>query len=149
MKVNNIDGIFDNYLKWTSFFDDIIKWKHSPLYWPFVWAVHRWPVKSPYKGQWRRALVFSLLCDWINGWVNNGEAGDLRRHRAHYDVTVMYFQWGILHVIVSVLNNNISFNSLYMGMQFFVIYFVICLPVFSLKGAPNIHRHQLSSTSDI
>ena len=26
---------------------------------------------------------------WINGWVNNGEAGDLRRHRAHYDVIVM------------------------------------------------------------
>ena len=26
---------------------------------------------------------------WINGWVNNGEAGDLRRHRAHYDITVM------------------------------------------------------------
>ena len=25
----------------------------------------------------------------INGWVHNGEAGDLRRHRAHYDVTVM------------------------------------------------------------
>ena len=26
---------------------------------------------------------------WINGWVNNREAGDLRRHRAHYDVIVM------------------------------------------------------------
>ena len=25
----------------------------------------------------------------INDWVNNGGAGDLRRHRAHYDVTVM------------------------------------------------------------
>ena len=30
-----------------------------------------------------------LVCDWLNGWVNNGEAGDLRRHRAHYNVTVM------------------------------------------------------------
>ena len=39
--------------------------------------------------QWRGALVFSLICVWINGWVNNGEAGDLRRYRAHYDVTVM------------------------------------------------------------
>ena len=26
---------------------------------------------------------------WINDWVNIGEAGDLRRHRAHYDVIVM------------------------------------------------------------
>ena len=33
--------------------------------------------------------MFSLICAWINGWVNNGEADDLRRHRAHYDVTVM------------------------------------------------------------
>ena len=41
------------------------------------------------KGQWRGALMFSLICIWISGWVNNGEAGDLRRYRAHYDVTVM------------------------------------------------------------
>ena len=41
------------------------------------------------KGQWRGALMFSLICVWINGWVNNGEAGDLRRYRAHYNVTVM------------------------------------------------------------
>ena len=26
---------------------------------------------------------------WINVWVNNLDAGDLRHHRAHYDVTVM------------------------------------------------------------
>ena len=25
----------------------------------------------------------------INGWVNNGKADELRRHRAHYDVIVM------------------------------------------------------------
>ena len=47
-------------------------------------------VNSPHKGQWRETLMFSLICPWLNGWVNNGEAGDLRRHRAHYDVTVMY-----------------------------------------------------------
>ena len=33
--------------------------------------------------------MFSLNCVWINGWVNNGEAGDLRRYRAHNDVIVM------------------------------------------------------------
>ena len=33
--------------------------------------------------------MFSLICAWINDWVNNGEADDLRRHRAHNDVTVM------------------------------------------------------------
>ena len=33
--------------------------------------------------------MFSLIYAWINGWVNNGKAGDLRRHRAYYDVIVM------------------------------------------------------------
>ena len=47
------------------------------------------PVNSPHKGQWRRNLMFSLIRVWINGWINNHEAGDLRRYRAHYDVTVM------------------------------------------------------------
>ena len=47
------------------------------------------PVNSLHKGQWRGALMFSLICVWINGWVNNGEAGDLWRYRAHYDVTAM------------------------------------------------------------
>ena len=58
-------------------------------YWPFVRGIQRSPVNSPHKGQWRGALMFSLICSWINGWVNNREAGDLRRHRAHYDVIVM------------------------------------------------------------
>ena len=69
--------------------DDVIKWKHFPRYRPFVRGIHRSPVNSPHKGQWRGALMFSLICTWINGWVNNGEAGDFIRHRAHYDVTVM------------------------------------------------------------
>ena len=47
------------------------------------------PVNSPHKGQWRVALMCSLICAWTNGSVNNREAGDLRRHRAHYDVIVM------------------------------------------------------------
>ena len=69
--------------------DDVIKWQHFPRYWPFVRGIHRSPVKSPHKGQWRGALMFSVICVWINDWVNNHEAGDLRRYCAHYDVTVM------------------------------------------------------------
>ena len=69
--------------------DDIIKWKHFPHYSPFVRGIHRSPVNCPHKGQWRGALMFSLICPWTNGSVNNGEAGDLRRHRAHYDVIEM------------------------------------------------------------
>ena len=69
------------------------KWKHFPRNWPFVRGIHRSPVNSPHKGQWRGALMFSLICVWINGWVNNLEAGDLRRHRGHYDVNVMFSFW--------------------------------------------------------
>ena len=68
---------------------DDVKWNYFPRYWPFVRGIHRSPVNSPDKGQWRGALVLSLICVWINDWVNNREAGDLRRYRAHYDVIVM------------------------------------------------------------
>ena len=69
--------------------DDVIKWKHFPRYWPFVRGIHWSPVNSPHKGQWRGALMFSLICTWINGWANNRETGDLRRHRSYYDVIVL------------------------------------------------------------
>ena len=61
-----------------------------PRYWPFVRGIHRSPMNSPHQGQWRGALMFSLTCVWINGWVNNREAGDLRRYRANYDVIVLH-----------------------------------------------------------
>ena len=74
-------------------------------------------VNSPHKGQWRGALMFSLICIRINGWVNNGEAGDLRRHRAHYDVTVMsrvnYSQLG--HQTVTRAPLNIKMSSHHIG----------------------------------
>ena len=79
--------------------DDVIKWKHFPRNWPFVWGIHRSPVNSPHKGQWRGALVFSLICVWMNDWVNNREAGDLRRYRAHYDVIVM-ITFHVLSIVI-------------------------------------------------
>ena len=69
--------------------DDVIKWKYFPRNWPFVREIHRSPVNFPHKGQWRGALMFSLIYAWINDWVNNREAGDLRRQHGHYDVIVM------------------------------------------------------------
>ena len=62
----NITGVN----KWTDIcrnHDDVIKWKHFPRIWPFVRGIHRSPVYSPYNGQWRGALVFSLICAWIKG----------------------------------------------------------------------------------
>ena len=77
------------YVEAVNHHDDVIKWKLFTRYWPFVRGIRRWLMNSPHKGQWHGALMFSLICAWINAWVNNREAGDLRRHRNHYDVIVM------------------------------------------------------------
>ena len=82
-----------------KFHDDVIKWKHFPRYWPFVRWIHRSPVIFPHKGQCRGALMFYLICVWIYGWVNNREAGDLRRYRPHYDVTDKRFLFLFSHSI--------------------------------------------------
>ena len=69
--------------------DDVIKWKHFPCYWPFVRGIHRSPVNSPSQMPVTRGFDVSLICAWTKAWVNNRYADDLRRHYAHYDVTVM------------------------------------------------------------
>ena len=57
-------------------------------YWPFVREITgcRWIPQRPVTLSFE-CFIWSAL--WINGWVNNREAGNLRRHRAHYDVIVM------------------------------------------------------------
>ena len=70
--------------------DDVIKCKHFPRYWPFLRGNDRSPVKAHQNGQWRGALVLSLICAWTNVWVNNRDAGDLRGHGTNYDVIVMW-----------------------------------------------------------
>ena len=74
--------------------DDVIQWKYFSRDWPFVSGIHRWPVDSLHKGQWRGALMFSLISVWTNGYVNSRDAGDLRRHRGslwrHYNGFVIH-----------------------------------------------------------
>ena len=115
--------------------DDVMKWKHFPRYWPFVRGIHRWPVNSPHKGQWRGASAFSVICTWINGWVNNGEAGDLRRYRAIYDVTVMWAcaisKQGLpnIHVVTThlpvVMSNNMGKTRFKKLMTLFWLSFLV------------------------
>ena len=80
----------------TFHHDDVIAWNNFPRYWPFVQGIHQSPVNSSHKGQWRRALMFSLICASTNSWANNGDASDLRCYRAHYDVIVMGKAWKTL-----------------------------------------------------
>ena len=81
------------HLQWSfevvvlSIHDDVIKWKHCPRYWPFVRGIHRSPVNSLNKGQWRGALMFSLICVLIKrlskqswGWWSKTPTRSLWRH---------------------------------------------------------------------
>ena len=87
----------------TVRYDDVIKWKNFPRYWSFVRGIHRSPVNSSHNDQWRGSLMFSLIFAWMKGWVQNRGAGDLGRHRAYYDVTVMSM-CGIVHCETSSFN---------------------------------------------
>ena len=83
--IRPVESTVSEHIKFEVYHDDVIKWKLFRVAGPLCGS----PVNPPHKGQWRGALIFSLICAWINGWVNNREAGDLRRHLAHYDVIVM------------------------------------------------------------
>ena len=70
-------------------------------------------VNSPHKGHWRGALVFSFICAWINDWVNNREAGDLRRHRGHYDVNVTVSSKVFCGIQLRAISHEVLINSLW------------------------------------
>ena len=96
------------------------------------------PMNSPHKGQWRGALVFSLICVWLNSWLNNREVGDLRRHRGHYDVNVMsgsrcVIQW---QNITYENNNEETFISSH--------YFILCWVIvnWKLKNKLQLNSNQ-------
>ena len=79
---------WNHYTDVVSTHDDVTKWKHFPRYWPVLSGIHRSPVDSPHKASDAEPWYF-IWSAWTNGWANNRDAGDLRRHRAHHDVTVM------------------------------------------------------------
>ena len=86
---SNVNKVIDKNMvkcpKWIHAHDDVIKWKHFRVTGPLCgeFTGHRWiPLTKT-----SDAEVWCFL--WITGWVNNHEAGHLRRHRAHHDVTVM------------------------------------------------------------
>ena len=74
--------IIGSYRSWWSRKD--AWWRHQMKTFSALLALCAGsPVNSPHKGQWRGALMFSLICAWINNWLNNRKAG------AHSDVIVM------------------------------------------------------------
>ena len=91
------------------------------MYWPYVLGIHRSPVNSRCKCQWREALMFSLICAWIKGWANNREVGDLRHHRAQYDVTVMLLFLTLLlyqNQLITIFSNILLQKFDYIDLQY-------------------------------
>ena len=92
--------------------DDVINWKKirvtDPLWGEFTG--HRWIPLT--KGQKRRALMFSLICAWRNGWANHRDAGDLRHDGAHYDVNVMHVH--ISWIYCSLMHLSVAWYSPYL-----------------------------------
>ena len=115
--------------------DDVIKWKHFPRYWPFVRVIDRSPVNSPHKGQWRGALMFSVICARKNGCVNKRETGDLRRYCAHHNVIVMNLEsvnifWRFLKKQQDTFFRNVYANA--------------ALPIDKTMNVSNHTSHHLS-----
>ena len=100
---------------------------------PSCGAIHRSSVISLHKGQWCGIFIFSLICVWINGRINNREAGDLRRHCAHYEVSVMYQFCSCLCLVHTL-------NSLIMNLNLNVRYFENKLSRCKLAEASTNHR---------
>ena len=77
----------------TNEFDLMPWWRHQMETFSALLAIcaGNSPVPGEFPAQRpvTRNLDVSLICVWIKDWVNNREAGDLRRSRAHYDVIVM------------------------------------------------------------
>ena len=86
---------------------------------------YRSSVNSPHKGQWRGALMFSLICAWINDWVNSRGASELRRHRAHNNVIIMatacnYMIWRLTRKLFRIIG---SFQEPIIGVFVIVVNF--------------------------
>ena len=69
-RLRHVQGLRPRHIP-AYFHDDVIKGKNFPGNSPVAG-------EFPTQSQWRGAMMFSLISAWINGWVNNHEAGDLR-----------------------------------------------------------------------
>ena len=130
-----VETYFFAYSSVLFLHDDVITWKHFPRYWSFVQGLHGSPVNSPHKGQWHRALMVSLICTWIKGWEKNLEAGDLRCHHTHYDITIMN------------MKKRISCSGR-MALRFFIKEEISASLIFSNNSKTGLEENYLSTAHD-
>ena len=147
----SIDGYSWHFEQRTAAWLPIIWWCHQMETFSALLAlcegIHRSPVDSPHKGQWSGVLMFYLI--WTNSWPNDRDTGDLRRHRAYYDVTVMwetshYFNRQIAFCQISTIANRVNPDSKvhvnYMGPTW-----VLPAPVGTHVGPMNLAIREVMS----
>ena len=91
-------AVLNTILLYKFTHDDVIKWKHFPRYWSFVWksSPGNSPVTAEFPSQRPVTQSFDVLFDL---GLERTVVG-LRRHRAQYDVIVITLEFGthVLHV---------------------------------------------------
>ena len=114
-------------------------------------GISQLPVNSPHKGQWRGALMFPLIC----AWANNHVAGDLRRHRVHYDATVMITVYCTTDYLFKILC-SISGGGVGVGADEFLVHYFVWVILYAVdwplascmallwrhKGRDAVSNHQ-------
>ena len=108
--------ITQNYLK--NVHGDVIKWKHFPRYWPFVWVIHRWPVNSPTKGQYCRLWDFfdvKQIVEWPVIW---DYMTFIWRHRNGNSWLYVIWQWKFINVWTIWIHNTLMKCLLWSEGQF-------------------------------
>ena len=89
--------------------DDVIKWKHFPRYWPFMRGIHRSPATSPHKGQWRGALMFSLIC--LNKRLSKQSWGWLFTADGHENVSAWSYHESHTHLSPIIIPPNCNIHK--------------------------------------
>ena len=75
--------------------------------------------------------MFSLICAWLNVWVNNGDAGELRRHSAHYDITIMEYMYFKPYAIFQQILDVDKISDRNINVDVFLDIYSIILPFLS------------------
>ena len=96
----------------SASYDDVIKWKHFPRYWPFVREStgHRWIPLTKASDAELRCFLWSAPQQMV--WVNNKDAGELWRNRSHYYVTVLNSIRNINAMLAGNLDHNVKYGKI-------------------------------------
>ena len=125
---------FNTSRNWLAIHDDVTIWKHFTRHWSFVRGIHRWIFLTKASD----AEFWYFLWSATSSWANNGDVGDLRRQRTHYDVTVMNFirwTWETKYFVRRYHGIYLYFS---LNVSLFIFLCIIVWEEFDVENAPNL-----------